>query len=85
MRISETKRKRIFEIIQIGNEKDAPSRAFDIFIVVTIIANIAVLLLDTFDSLAAWNGLFRFYDTGPDPGGFAVHVQRGARGPAGCL
>ena len=59
MRISETKRKRIFEIIQIGNEKDAPSRAFDIFIVVTIIANIAVLLLDTFDSLAAWNGLFR--------------------------
>lgn len=52
-------KKRIFEIIQIGNQEDLPSRAFDIFIVTAIVANIAVLLLDTFDELNAYDGLFR--------------------------
>ncbi len=58
-KISEKKRKRIFEIIQIGNREDFPSRAFDIGLVIAIVANITVLLLDTFDELSAYDGLFR--------------------------
>ena len=59
MKVSEKTRKRIFEIIQIGNREDFPSRAFDIFIVTAIVLNIAVLLLDTFDELNAYDGVFR--------------------------
>ncbi len=59
MSVSETKRKRIFEIIQIGNKEDLPSRAFDIGIVIAIVLNIAVLFLDTFDQLSAYDGVFR--------------------------
>ena len=58
MKISEQKRKRIFEIIQIGRKEDAPSRAFDYFIVTVILCNIAVLFLETFDSLEKYRGLF---------------------------
>ena len=58
MRPSEKMRKRIYEIIQIGNMEDLPSRLFDYFIVGAIIANIAVLLLDTFDELNAYDTLF---------------------------
>lgn len=39
---------RIFEIIQIGNRNDLPSRLFDYFIVFCIILNIAVLFMETF-------------------------------------
>ena len=63
MSISEKKRKRIFEIIQIGNREDLPSRAFDIVLVLVIIANIAVLFLDTFDELNAYDGLFKTVET----------------------
>ena len=58
MKISESRRKRIFEIIQIGNKEDAPSRAFDYFIVTVILCNIAVLFLETFDALEKWRGFF---------------------------
>ncbi len=58
MKISESRRKRIFEIIQIGNKEDAPSRAFDYFIVTVILCNIAVLFLETFNALDAWRGFF---------------------------
>ncbi|MDO4529688.1 MAG: ion transporter, partial [Lachnospiraceae bacterium] len=44
------KRKRIFEIIQIGNRGDAISRFFDYFIVAVIFINIAVLFMETFDA-----------------------------------
>lgn len=53
------KKKRIFDIIQIGKKDDLTSRAFDIFIVLTIITNIAVLFLDTFDELSAYAPLFK--------------------------
>ena len=43
------KKKRIFDIIQIGNTEDLPSRAFDWFIVAVIILNILVMFLETFD------------------------------------
>lgn len=42
-------RKRIFEIIQIGNTSDTPSKAFDFFIVAVIELNIAVMFTMTFD------------------------------------
>ena len=42
-------KRRIFDIIQIGNTSDLPSRAFDIFIVFNIVLNITVLLLQTFE------------------------------------
>lgn len=42
-------RRRIFEIIQIGNRGDLPSRLFDYFIVTVITVNIAVLFMETFD------------------------------------
>ena len=45
-------KKRIFEIIQIGNRNDLPSRLFDYFIVICIILNIAVLFMETFDVFA---------------------------------
>ena len=42
-------KKRIFEIIQIGQRSDFPSRAFDIILVIIIVLNILVLILETFD------------------------------------
>ncbi len=42
-------KKRIFDIIQIGNREDTVSRAFDYFIVSIIITNILVMFLETFD------------------------------------
>lgn len=45
-------RKRIFDIIQIGNKEDLPSRAFDYIIVGSICLNILALFLETFSELA---------------------------------
>ena len=42
-------RRRVFEIIQIGNTSDTPSRCFDIVLVTVIIVNIIVMFLQTFD------------------------------------
>lgn len=42
------RRKRIFEIIQIGNRGDGASRFFDYLIVIVIVLNIAVLFMETF-------------------------------------
>ncbi len=52
----QNRRKRIFDIIQIGNVSDFPSRAFDLFLVAIILLNITVLILQTFD------GMQRFED-----------------------
>lgn len=57
------KKKRIFDIIQIGKKDDLTSRAFDIFIVLTILTNIAVLFLETFDELNAYAPLFKTVET----------------------
>lgn len=53
------RKKRIFDIIQIGQKNDFVSRAFDIFIVIAIIVNIAVLILETYDSLADYSHILR--------------------------
>lgn len=57
--ISEKKKKRIFDIIQIGKRDDFVSRAFDLFIVIVILANIAVLFLETFEEMAAYLPILR--------------------------
>ena len=46
------KKKRIFDIIQIGNTEDLPSRAFDWILVTVIVLNILVMFLGTFDYFA---------------------------------
>lgn len=42
-------RKRLFEIIQLGNKEDIPSRLCDYIIVITIVVNLAILVINTFD------------------------------------
>ena len=51
-------KRRIFDIIQLGNVSDWPSRVFDYFLVAVIVANILVMFLETFDSLRRYQGLF---------------------------
>lgn len=57
------RKKRIFDIIQIGKQEDLASRAFDIFIVAAILANIAVLLLETFSELERYIAVFKVVET----------------------
>ena len=52
-------KKRIFDIIQIGNTEDVPSRMFDWFIVAVIILNILTMFLKTFDAMAPVYPLLR--------------------------
>ncbi len=51
-------KKRIFDIIQIGEEGDTPSLIFDYVLMVNIILNILVVILETFDQLASYGRLF---------------------------
>lgn len=53
----EKRRKRIFDIIQIGQREDLPSRIFDIFIVIVIILNILVMFMDTFDRFEKYSSI----------------------------
>ena len=52
-------KRRIFDIIQIGNKDDLLSRSFDWFIVIIIVLNILTVFLDTFEELSRFRGLFR--------------------------
>jgi len=56
-------KRRIFDIIQIGNQNDAPSRAFDIFLVCVIILNITAMFLETFEALKGWHRVFNAVET----------------------
>ena len=51
-------KEKIFNIIQIGDKSNRLSRAFDIFITITIVCNILVTFLQAFDQLASFSGLF---------------------------
>ncbi|MCR4611117.1 MAG: ion transporter [Lachnospiraceae bacterium] len=55
-------RKRIFDIIQIGNKSDFISRFFDIFIAVVIISNIVALFLGTFEELRDYYEFFNYVE-----------------------
>lgn len=57
--MSEKRKKRIFDIIQIGKREDFPSRAFDFFIALVIFVNLAVLFLETFAEAAPYSSLLR--------------------------
>ena len=50
-------RRRVFDIIQIGNKSDLISRAFDLILVVMIFVNIIAMFLETFDELAPYYGI----------------------------
>lgn len=51
-------KEKVFNIIQIGDKSNRISRAFDVFITITIFANIAVTVLLTFQELAAFFSYF---------------------------
>ena len=47
----ENKKKRIFDIIQIGNVSDMPSRLFDYILAFVIVINLLSMFLETFEEL----------------------------------
>lgn len=55
-------KEKIFNIIQIGDKSNPISRMFDIFITVTIVANILVTFLLTFDELAFLTTVFKIVE-----------------------
>lgn len=57
------KKKRIFDIIQIGRREDFVSRVFDLFIVSVILLNIAVLFMETFDELEPYKNVLEIIET----------------------
>jgi voltage-gated potassium channel len=52
-------KKRIFDIIQIGDKSNIASRAFDFTLVLIILLNIITMFLETFDQLGAYIAIFR--------------------------
>lgn len=50
-------KKRVFNIIQIGNRTDIPSLCFDIFIIFIILINISVTFLQTFEEAAGYSNV----------------------------
>ena len=55
-------KRRIFDIIQISNTSDTPSKVFDIFLVVVIVANISVMFMETFPELERFSGIFEIVE-----------------------
>lgn len=55
-------KKRIFDIIQVGKNGDLPSRCFDIFIVISIFANISCMFLETFEQLSPYAGTLKIIE-----------------------
>ena len=56
-------KKRIFEIIQIGQRDDLPSKAFDFFIAANITLNLLAMFLETFAELEPFYPLFTGIET----------------------
>ena len=59
----QSKKERVFEILQIGNHKDWLSRFFDILIISLILINIIVSICFTFEGLSRYFPLFRVIET----------------------
>ncbi|SDB51560.1 voltage-gated potassium channel [Pseudobutyrivibrio sp. YE44] len=51
-------KQKVFNIIQIGNKEDRPSHAFDIFITITILLNISVMVLQTYEQFSNFFPIF---------------------------
>ncbi|MBQ8306900.1 MAG: ion transporter [Blautia sp.] len=56
------RKRRIFDIIQIGSGDDRASRAFDMGLVVCVILNITMMFLDTFEELSAFFPFFKIVE-----------------------
>ena len=54
---NKTWKRRIFDIIQIGNREDVPSRLFDILITVSILLNLFAIFFETFESSKPYSGI----------------------------
>lgn len=57
------RKKRIFDIIQIGQKEDFISRAFDVFISCVIFINIGVMILETFDEVKEYLPMLKLIET----------------------
>lgn len=44
------RKKRVFDIIQVGNAEDVPSRLFDLAFIVMVLTNLFIALFETFDT-----------------------------------
>lgn len=53
-----TMKKKVFDIIQIGEKGNTPSIVFDYVLMANIILNILVVVLETFEQLSPYQGLF---------------------------
>lgn len=62
MKKLEKGKKRIFEILQIGNRSDTFSLMFDVLIVCVIILNIVVTFCQTFEQLAGYESLLHWIE-----------------------
>ncbi len=56
------KRKRVFDIIQIGQSRDIASKAFDYVLVLVIVTNILVMILETFEPLTEYGYVFEIVE-----------------------
>ena len=55
-------KKRVFDIIQIGQSRDIASKAFDYVLVLVIVVNILVMVLETFESFAGYMKIFELVE-----------------------
>ena len=55
--MKEKRKRRIFDIIQIGYDEDWQSRLFDVMLIVMILVNLLIAIVSTFDEAAPYMGL----------------------------
>lgn len=54
-----TGKHRVFDIIQLGTQYDTASRLFDYVLITAILINLLLLIVDTFDSAAAFRAVYK--------------------------
>ena len=55
-------KEKLFTVLQIGDRSNHISRLFDIFITITIFANIIVTFMETFEELSGFSSVFRIVE-----------------------
>lgn len=55
-------KEKLFTVLQIGDRSNHISRLFDIFITITIFANIIVTFMETFEELSGFSSGFRIVE-----------------------
>ena len=56
------RKKRVFEVIQIGNTKDTPSRLFDDVLIVMVIVNIVLMFMQSFEVFEPYMDVIRILE-----------------------